>query len=511
LSACAIEHFSRASLCFLPSSPGAYSTRDDWNKRGAKRQNRQGIPGKRQGGVEWVRVSAPPSIPAPAQSFGYEENQSGELILQTPARLPGHSGVGADQLGPGEYVTEAHQNILANERKKGFVEWSKSKTHRDGREAMLRRAASQPAPGQYTHSSETIESRRKGKKISPFFASKVNRLKSLDGDTSKGAREPVPGPGTYAVSSSFDRITSAFVPEAYQFFGSKTNRVVGGILPANNVTPGPGSYKIPSSTLKVGDPSTSDPYAPSLAFKSTSTRFEKDRSVEQPGPGAYRDLSNTSVELAKKIFGRNTSFGTTEQRFAAEKQAQHARAQFSDLGPTSYSPRHTGAIKLGRKPLSVFVSATKRFDAASGKSVQEEKTNVDRANQAVASFLASQPVGIGHEPMWGNYSKHQAASSAFAAKTDRFDERSARKLLASSPAVGPGTYHTSYTANAANLYRTAPAVSSSFKATSRDAAGGLNSVYKKENVPGPGSYQRDLTAPQNSTFITRSFNITIAD
>lgn len=68
----------------------------------------------------------------------------------------------------------------------------------------------------------------------------------------------------------------------------------------------------------------------------------------------------------------------------------------------------------------------------------------------------------------------------------------------------------SYSANATNLYRSSPAVSSSFKSTERSAVG-AGSVYRKDNVPGPGAYERDLTSPQNSSFITRSFNITIAD
>ena len=267
----------RALFDLLSLLSGAYSTRDDWNKRGAKRQNRQGIPGKRQGGVEWVRVSAPPSIPAPAQSFGYEENQSGELILQTPARLPGHSGVGVDQLGPGEYVTEAHQNILANERKKGFVEWSKSKTHRDGREAMLRRAASQPAPGQYTQSSETTESRRKGKKVSPFFASKVNRLKSLDGDTSKAAREPrswswylrpSPRRSTESPPRSFQRRTSFSAVRRIEWWGVSYQRIT------SRRARGRTKFPLPLSKLAMPLPIHTPPLSPSNRPHSVSRRIE---------------------------------------------------------------------------------------------------------------------------------------------------------------------------------------------------------------------------------------------
>lgn len=477
--------------------PGAYRGVDatGWTKRGPARR-RDGAPGSRKGGVEWVRVSAPPSIPAPAQSFGYEENASGELVLQTPAAHIGHTGMGVDHVGPGEYLSHAHENPFAQSRKKGFAEWSKTRTHRE--EESVRRAASLPGPGSYTAPIET-EPKRKGKKVSPFFASKVSRLRTAaEGDGPRIGPHAVPGPGTYSASSDFDRVASTFVPEQYQFFGSKTSRVVGGIIAASNPTPGPGTYQMAGS-LKSGE--AADPYAPKAAFKSTSHRFAADPQRDVPGPGAYRALTNTSVELSKKIFGRNTSFGTTEQRFHAEA-AKEASAN-ADLGPTSYSPRHTGAIRQARKPLSVFVSATKRFDAASGKSATEEKQNAERAQQAYASSMASVPIGIGSEPVFGNHSQARAQSSAFAAKQPRFDGRPLVKSQASSPAIGPGTY----APNATNLYRAAPAVSSAFKSIERSAGG----VYKKDQVPGPGTYTKDVTSPNNSSFITRSFNITISD
>jgi hypothetical protein len=101
----------------------------NWAARGTRPKRRDGVPSHRSG-VEWVRVSAPPSIPAPSQSYGYEENERGELVLQRPTRAGGHTGTGNDHVGPGEYLSRTHEHPFSHERKKGFVEWSRSATHR---------------------------------------------------------------------------------------------------------------------------------------------------------------------------------------------------------------------------------------------------------------------------------------------------------------------------------------------------------------------------------------------
>lgn len=48
-----------------------------------------------QRGVTWVRVATAPSIPTWEQSFGYEEGEHGELVMQRPPRV-GHTGRGLD-------------------------------------------------------------------------------------------------------------------------------------------------------------------------------------------------------------------------------------------------------------------------------------------------------------------------------------------------------------------------------------------------------------------------------
>lgn len=503
--------------------PGHYRGVDlSWAKREPKGRRRDGVPdASRKGGVEWVRsATAPPSIPAPAQSFGYEENEAGELVLQRPSHLSGHTGRANDVVGPGECLSSMHEHPFAMERKRGFVEWSKSKTHREMN--IKPTGVGQPGPGSFFTESDSASTvrgggrgSRAGKKVSAFFASTAPRLRTSE-NLGGARKDPVPGPGSYSAHSDFDRLASTFVPEALQFFGSRTGRMQGPdshyAKHGSNPTPGPGSYPVKSS-IKSGAPDArgaTDPYVTPASFASSAPRFEPDRFADLPGPGAFLDQTNTSLELSKKIFGRNTSFGTTEQRFTlshANGSRVTASSRSDSIGPGVYETNRS-SLRPGKKPLSVFVSATKRFDAASGRRAEEEQRAVALgAQEGAESFMRAPVRGIGSEPSYGNAARNNP-SAAFAAAMPRFDDRSRIKAMASSPSVGPGSYQSNA---GANLYRRAPAVSSSFKTTQRDQ--GPNNVYAQlggaTESPGPGTYTKDVSRTPSS-FIKKSFNITIA-
>ena len=81
--------------------PGAYNHKKSWIKNPSKARSKQR---KKSTKVAWVRVQQAPSIPAPNQSYGYEENHLGELVPQVqPLAREMHSGVGDDRVGPGYY------------------------------------------------------------------------------------------------------------------------------------------------------------------------------------------------------------------------------------------------------------------------------------------------------------------------------------------------------------------------------------------------------------------------
>lgn len=507
---------------------------------------RHSSPGGGTGSFTWVRTPLPPSIPTPAQSFGYEENEFGELVLQTPSDPVGHTGRPEDMAGPGEYVVDSAWPLLSSTRKvKGFAAWSKSRSKR-GTHAYGPKTDG-PAPGQYAPAwgnegaddgraaspsrsvgGGTSRSRPRSRP-SPSFASTVSRLRAdAPGSLIErgGKRDAVPGPGSYshAFPSAFDRATKQYVPASLQFFGTKSQRFLPegkarAILP-QSPTPGPGSYQIPSSirvrsnSSPVRSPSKdldpSSPLSPQHAFFTSYKRFTSLPNESVPGPGAYVSLPNTSLELSRKIFGRNTSFGTTEERFhhvTADTLKPGVGKAATEVGPGSYETTNT-PTRQTRKPLSVFVSTSKRFGGGSAKHETEEKTASSSAVSLSGRHSSPSPTresrparGLGSEPSRGS-SVHARPSSSFASHASRFNDLPFRKKAVETCAVGPGSYE----ANPTNIYRAAPAVSSSFKAPSRARQ---RIGPKPESVPGPGSYTADVTSPESSSFIKRSFNITI--
>jgi hypothetical protein len=218
------------------------------------------------------------------------------------------------------------------------------------------------------------------------------------------------------------------------------------------------------------------------------------------------------------VFGRNSSFGATQERFgfggnpSAVIKATSSSARNDDLGPGLYEPGNVSSIRHAKKPLSVFVSATKRFssEGAGGlKRVEEEKQSLmSNPPSSVDSSQSAPLLGMSNAHSYGHPAARGTGSSSFSsASGPRFNERALRQSRALSEHIGPGSYSGHNQANYANVYRTAVGVQSSFKSTEREQGGGM---YKRERGPGPGAYTRDVTHPQNSQFIKRSFNITIA-
>lgn len=92
--------------------------------------------------IKWVRVPTAPSIPGRQQSYGYEEGDQGELVMQRPADL-GHSGRGDDRPGPVDY----NPRVEFTRRAAAAVDFSKGE---DRLVALNKaRASTTPGPGHY--------------------------------------------------------------------------------------------------------------------------------------------------------------------------------------------------------------------------------------------------------------------------------------------------------------------------------------------------------------------------
>lgn len=171
--------------------PGAYKAPTAFRRRrGGKGKPGPGEPPA----VTWVRVPTAPSIPAPSQSYGYEEGAYGELTMQK-APGNGHTGRGKDTAGPGSYNPD--DRVLAG-RRRVAVDFGRSRTRRtDFAKSEV------PGPGEYTAPpGARLQGPgtwvRDAAKPSSNFASRVGR-----GPVKHKAVKPTPGPGSYGVGSAF--------------------------------------------------------------------------------------------------------------------------------------------------------------------------------------------------------------------------------------------------------------------------------------------------------------------
>jgi hypothetical protein len=124
--------------------PGSYTVKSDTLRKASSSPSRRRVAGPSIGGVEWQRVSSAPSIPAPSQSFGYEENNSGELVLQRPDHT-GHTGVRGDTVAPTDYIHDWAEGMRTSAK---AANWGKYRTSRDFTLTGKGKGAT-PGPGNY--------------------------------------------------------------------------------------------------------------------------------------------------------------------------------------------------------------------------------------------------------------------------------------------------------------------------------------------------------------------------
>ena len=199
----------KASKVQAAPGPGAYSIKSSFkvsrkkrlpqpsnssssnNARGGRGGQNNGIVGS-SAPVTWVRVASAPSIPAPSQSYGYEEGQYGELIMQKPPISKPAAYQVRTELGG--------TNVRS-------VDWARSQTTRTD---FTKNTGDAPGPGQYQTTAPQTENMLETMepKLTSSFASKSSRLKQPSKSRHKKNNQ-APGPGQYRVSSFF--VVSSFL------------------------------------------------------------------------------------------------------------------------------------------------------------------------------------------------------------------------------------------------------------------------------------------------------------
>lgn len=312
--------------------PGTYLGHEEFGNKG------QGMSGNFKADcdrIKWVRVPTAPSIPGRQQSYGYEEGDQGELVMQRPADL-GHTGRGDDRPGPVDY----QPRVDYTRRSTVVIDFSKGE---DRLVALNKaRASTTPGPGHYNATKglggpgEGLDTgraiHRKRQRPTASFHYGTNRKRP------NKAHELAPGPGDYTVPSGLDvkrdpgRRDLSFLSTSRRFDEAHTG--------CKGRAPGPGSYVTAPSDFdrcRAANnrfrPQRAACTAP-VGFQSTTLRFTHGSTKENGlGPASY-SVSGMAEEVSRKTSanGRNIgAFGSTAKRFPARGPGQR-----NSPGPGSY-------------------------------------------------------------------------------------------------------------------------------------------------------------------------------
>ncbi|KAG7390528.1 Sperm-tail PG-rich repeat-containing protein 2 [Phytophthora boehmeriae] len=429
--------------------PGAYSKGDPFAPK-SKTHTSLGNPLVRtppsDNKIRWTRLPTAPSIPTVSQSFGYEQGAYGKLVRHEPAKV-GHTGVGSDTLGPGEYEP---MKGLKNISKTRTTDFSKGKVTRY-MDNEVRSRADVPGPGEYTNGDANIKD---AARTSAVFKSALSREQAGQSTVTKN----MPGPGTYHPNQThgFAKETK---PEHLQFFGSTSTRFEGS--QRDGLVPGPGSYYCPPSGVVLQPRSL--PHKKKAPFSSKKERFEslKEKDQSLAAPGSYEVPSAVS-EVLNKVTSRVSNFGSTTKRFdtissGTSSVRESLESQFEqDMKAQEMDRENQGRMNKKRqqvKASSMFASSTSRphqIQKATGPSPGDYETQrsweaagargafqsgidrmKDRPKQSVPGPGAYSTERVNQKPL------HMARPNVFYAAEPRFKEK-----LSKVPVLGPGQYNT---------------------------------------------------------------------
>lgn len=290
------------------------------------------------GCVFYSRQKTAPSIPFPGQSYGYEEDNNGQL---QPQLLPDRDKT----MGPA-YYNVPHGETVTTKKYKG-VHFSHLKSQRS-----QFKGCEGPGPGDYTYHPKVFQ---KGPSIVvPSSVALLPRYHELVPQLQE--KKGVPGPGKYDLPSQFNNPGALVMDDAIEPppFGCSQQRFVSSFP----YSPASTKYEDPRTafeSLKRVSGLTKSP------FGQTSARFRVSRkSDEIPGPGAYDNSEVTSManELLKQavVVGMKQSvFGTTSVRTVPLTK----RDEKDIPGPDMY--QETTPTNTSNKLNAVFASTSKRL------------------------------------------------------------------------------------------------------------------------------------------------------
>ena len=290
------------------------------------------------------RQKSAPSVPRPSQSFGYEEDGRGKLVLQDGPSVI-YSGTKNDRIAPNHYF----ENNVGGAAKVGTIGFGLSKTRRKVFEAV---GNEKVGPGRYTphvRQRSEVTPNQEGSSAflskTPMAHQKGMKTGNKDGG-GKGEKGRTAGPGSYNVNSLYwKNATKGGIGNfnTMEKRGSLGRSLNAPYTDLKNDNPGPGTYGEKRTsftykprkklTLKIGFDSSD----PRPCLKRQDPADQKDAEV-----GAQKfekEMPNTiSSRLNSKMnIGAVGSFGATDTRF---RGGPFDATKAADMpGPGAYDTR----------------------------------------------------------------------------------------------------------------------------------------------------------------------------
>ena len=426
--------------------PGAYAEGNKWIKR---RHHRSEIEGPSAGHpeglrVQFARLPTAPSVPSRKQSYGYEEGNSGELVMQKPPE-GGFSGFGGDTVGPAGYTPQYGQVT-----KTKATSWGRSRARRSN--LASGEAADTPGPGRYERTGRGVASFSEASTwVAPdkLASSKPAKEKRTGGgvkgaSAAAGSVDGRPRRPKVLEDDAKDVLAEDRVPplpaKTNSMFASRSLRDHQRNVLDEDLTPGPGAYRQATSfrTRKVSDRYQFFGSTQQRAYEQEPTQLlHASTNILAPGPGAYDSVKHSSAfKPLSALLPDAAPFASTQERF----QVQKAREALP--GPGAYDEMNaapgtlvTDVARRTRARGGVFGTKSQRFPASRADAGSDKQgylfRDADGRNPGPGSYESGEGVGISNVPdetrqplgqLMVSRQRRRAAVSAFASETKRFQD-----------------------------------------------------------------------------------------
>lgn len=432
------------------------------------------------------------TIPAKMQSFGYEMNEKGELVMnQDPDKNIRYQGVKHDTVGPGSYNVVKSKDWVKNS-----IDWSKYKNQTVSRSNISTLAHSTDLQDTLldlnsisTNVKKSVESiKLKNGRERIFKQITENRKKLLnfqnpeteaDALVEKFLFNEMPGPGYYFK----EEVSKAMMnkPERFQIFGSSSPRFH---LPslaeidANEI--GPGYYhkdnskfeKIKVDRIKKG---VTLKYISKNSGSAEKNRMEKEEIINKLGPGRYEQKI-----ISKKAVTSVGNFGSLQKRFKNDDSEKEEMP-----GPGSYVNFEKWGSNYEKESKNEIVRKyyTRRQER-SKELVEIEKFEVPAVGTYEPEKIFTMAHGVSQKS-----NAYQSVIAPFSSMQKRFDTN----LNKSVENIGPGMYYK----------EKKPAQMQIFPPFKSGADRSNHSSLQSPAKPGPGEYNQNSYFDWNK----KSFNI----